>query len=107
MLCGGEGVVGRRSSRGNVAHFTSGTGGFLSIEVETNPRLAQHALERRISVLPEIAEEVDDRCGAKDGGVAERKVADRSNELLELARRTRCFGLVKGVVRSRSQLVHQ
>src|SRR4051812_42563256 len=88
-------------------HLSSWARRFLSIEVQPDAGFPQHAIERRLAVLPEIAKEVDDRRGAKDGWIPEWQIADGAHELLELARRACGFRLMEGIVRARGELVHQ
>ena len=75
--------------------------------MNANSRLRERRLESRRAVLPELAEQIEDRARPQHARVAERQIAHRANELLELTRRARDFGLVKRVVRTRRELVDE
>src|SRR6516164_331309 len=77
--------------------------------MQANARPREGTLEWRRAVVlePELAEQVVNRTGSQRTRVAERQVAHRAHDLLELARRARYFGFMEGVVRSRRQFVHE
>src|SRR4051812_39951861 len=75
--------------------------------MKTNAGLPKNALEARCTTSPQIAKKVHDGRGAYYAGVAERLIADRADELLELAGRAADLRLVKRVMRTRSELVDQ
>src|ERR1041385_6559373 len=92
-----------------MSHFAARARPGLSIEMQANAGAREGALERRLAVVvePEIAEEIVNRPRAKRARVAKGQIAHRAHDLLELARRARDLGLVKGVVRSRRELVDE
>src|SRR5262249_9226738 len=102
-----ERILGTTAYGGQVPHLAAGARATLAIEMQANARLRQCGLERRRPVLPELAEQIEDRARPEHGRVAKRQVAHGANDLLELARRARDFGLVIRVVRPRRKLVDE
>src|SRR5215831_6246836 len=100
-----ERVLRSAANGGQMSHLAARASASLSIEMQAHAGLRQRGLERRWPMLPQFAEQVEDCSRPKHGRVAQRKIANRADDLLELARRTGNFRLVIRVVRSRRQLV--
>ena len=85
--CGGphtsQRVVGSFSDGGEMAHLPAAPRASFAVQVQTNPRQCQRALERWRAGLPVFAEQVEDRTRPPNAGVAERQIARRADELLK------------------------
>src|SRR5262245_6881527 len=90
-----------------MTHLAAGARAALSIEMQADPRLRQRRLEWRRSMLPQLTEQIADGAGPENSRVAERQIADRSHDLLELTRRARDLRLVIRVVGARRKLVDE
>ena len=75
--------------------------------MQPHTRVRESGVERRRSISPEFAEQVENGAGPNNARVAEWKIAHRAHELLELARGAGDFGFMERVVRPRSELIHQ
>src|SRR3954471_17468907 len=90
-----------------MTHLTPGTCGPFAVKMKSNAGLPKNALEARCTTSPQITKKVHDGRGAYHAGVAERLIAYCAHELLELAGRAGNLRLVKRVMRTRSELVHE
>src|SRR5690606_5425270 len=90
-----------------VSHLPSGTRSALAIQVEVDAGDLQRGAPVRLAVGPDVAEDVDHGRGGAEVGGAERKIADRTDQLLELAGGAAIQGAVVAVVRTRRELVDQ
>src|SRR5512138_1918080 len=101
---GGKRLLRRVTRCRQMAHLTARSGAGLSIEMQAHAGSGERRFKGWLRTLdPEVAKEIHDRSGSQHRWIAEGKIANGADELLELTRRAGDLGLVKGVVGTRRE----